>query len=127
MLPFLFLTALIWGMMLATNLCLFRAFDVALPLSAALILQFLQILGVSLPSAPSFVGTLHAATMGGLLLYGLPRAQALSAALVYHAVVSVTIVLAGLACLLAESLLAGRRIKLTALARAGSAPGPEAL
>ena len=127
MLPFLFLTALIWGMLLGINLCLFRAFDVALPLSAAIILQFLQILGVSLPSAPSSVGTLHAATMGGLLLYGLPRAQALSAALVYHAVVSVAIVLAGLACLLAESVLSGRRVKLTALARAGSAPGPEAL
>ncbi len=82
--------------------------------------------GASLPSAPGFVGTLHAATMGGLLLYGLPRALALSAALVYHATVFATLVLAGLGCLLAESILAGRRIRLVDFARAEALPGLEA-
>lgn len=62
--------------------------------------------------------------LGGLLLYGLPRAVALSAALVYQATMFVTLVLAGLGCLLAESMLAGRRLKLTALVRASATSEP---
>ncbi|MDA2915397.1 flippase-like domain-containing protein [Nitrospinae bacterium AH_259_B05_G02_I21] len=84
------------------------------------------VLGVALPSAPGFVGTFHAAAMGGFLLYGLPRAQALSAAFALHATTFTTIVFVGLGCLLAESIMAGRRINLKALARAEVSPGPEA-
>lgn len=126
LLPFIALTVAIWGIFLATNLCLFKAFDMALPFSAAIILQLLLVFGVSLPSAPGFVGTFHAAAMGGLLLYGLPRAQALSAALVLHAAIFTSTVLVGLGCLLAESALSGRRLKLITLARAEVSPGPEA-
>ena len=86
----------------------------------------MQVLGASLPSAPGFVVTMHAATMGGLLLCGLPRALALSAALVYHATMFVTLVLARLGCLLAESMLAGRRVRLLDFARAEALPGLEA-
>ncbi len=120
--PFIALTVAIWGLLLATNLCLFRAFDVTLPLSAAVILQLMLVLGVALPSAPGFVGTFHAAAMGRLLLYGLPRALALSAALVYHATIFATLVIAGLGSLLAESVLAGRRFSLRALASAEVSP-----
>ncbi|MDA2915404.1 flippase-like domain-containing protein [Nitrospinae bacterium AH_259_B05_G02_I21] len=124
--PFIALTLAIWGIFLATNLCLFKAFDMTLPPSAVITLQVLIVLGVVLPSAPGFVGTFHAAAMGGLLLYGLPRAQALSAAFALHATIFTTIVFVGLGCLLAESVVIGRRLRLKALARAEVSPGPEA-
>jgi hypothetical protein len=44
---------------------------------------------------------------------------------VLRVAISATVVLIGLSCLLAESALAGRRVKLTDLAQAGVAPRPD--
>jgi uncharacterized protein (TIRG00374 family) len=109
--PFITISLAIWGCWFISNLCLFQAFDLALPPSAALMLMLLQFLSFSLPTGPGFLGTYHiAATTSGLLLYGLPSAIALSAAIVLRVAVTTIIVLVGLGCLLA-----GRHQKLTAL------------
>jgi len=42
-------------------------------------------LGISLPSAPGFVGVFQAAIVLALALFGVPRAEALSFSLLYHA------------------------------------------
>jgi uncharacterized protein (TIRG00374 family) len=117
------LSVLMWGCWLASNLFLFQAVGLALPLSAAFMLMLLQFLSFSLPAGPGVLGTYHvAATMGGLLLYGLPSSHALSAAVVLRVALTATVVLVGLGCLLVESALAGRPVRLGALARAEVTP-----
>jgi uncharacterized protein (TIRG00374 family) len=113
---FAVLSVSMWGCWFAGNFFIFRAFDLPLPLSAALMLMLLQYLSFTLPTGPGLLGSYHLfATMGGLLLYGITSAQALSAAVVLRITISVTAVLLGLCCLIVEALLAGRPLKSVAL------------
>lgn len=117
---------MIWGCWFAGNLCLIWAFDLALPLSAALMLMLLQFLGFSLPGGPGVLGTYHiAATMSGLLLYRLPSAIPFSAAIVLRIVISGIAILVGLNCLLAESMLSRRSQKFPARVHADVKPSHE--
>jgi uncharacterized protein (TIRG00374 family) len=123
---FAFLSVGMWGCWFTANICIFRAFGFDLPPSAALMLMLLQFLSFSVPSGPGVLGSYHvAATTGGLLLYGIPSAQAISAALVLRVAISATVVLLGLGCLLAESVIAGRPISVRKLADTNVAVSPE--
>ncbi len=62
----------------------FLALDIAAPASAALFVQGLIVIGVSLPSAPGFFGTFELAGTAGLGLYGVSAASAVSWALGFH-------------------------------------------
>ncbi len=85
-------------------------------------LMLLQFLSFTLPSGPGVLGAYHvAATTGGLVLYGLPSALALSAAVVFRVAITGVVVLVGLGCWLAESALSGRRLRIREIAR--PAPG----
>ena len=113
---FAVLSVSMWGCWFAGNLFIFRAFDLALPLSAALMLMLPQFLSFTLPAGPGVLGTYHIApTMGGLLPYGITSAQALSAAVALRVVISATAILLGLGCLIFEAVLAGRPLKLATL------------
>lgn len=59
-------------------------------------------LGVSLPSAPGFVGVVQAAIVLALALFGVPRAEALSFSFLYHASQFIPITLLGWILLLLE-------------------------
>ena len=121
---FAVLSVSMWGCWFAGNLCLFQAFDLPLPLSAALMLMLLQFLSFTLPTGPGILGAYHVfATMGGLLLYGLTSAQALSAAFALRIAISVTVVLLGLGSLIFDALLAGRPLKSAALVQTDITPG----
>ena len=123
---FIALSVAIWGCWFAGNLCLIWAFDLALPFSAPLMLMLLQFLGFSLPGGPGVLGTYHiAATMSGLLLYGLPSAIAFSAAIVLQVVISGIAIFVGLNCLLAESMLSRRPQKFPARVHADVEPSHE--
>jgi uncharacterized membrane protein YbhN (UPF0104 family) len=118
---FISLSIAIWGCWFTVNLCLFQAFDMTLPLSAALMLMVLQFLSFALPSGPGFMGTYFiAATMSGLLIYGIPNADAFSAAIVHRVIISAIAVFVGLSSLLAESVLSGRPLKAPAKAKSMS-------
>lgn len=85
-----------------------------LPLVASwVVLAFLG-LGVSLPSSPGFVGVIQAATVLALALFAVPRAEALSFSLLFHASQFFPITAVGLVCLLLE------HVSLTDAARAAS-------
>jgi hypothetical protein len=85
-----------------------------LPLVASwVVLAFLG-LGVSLPSSPGFVGVVQAAIVLALALFAVPRAEALSFSLLFHASQFLPITAAGLVCLLLE------HVSLTDAARAVS-------
>lgn len=123
---FALLSVSMWGCWFTANISLFQAFGFDLPASAALMLMLLQFLSFSLPAGPGVLGSYHvAATTGGLLLYGIPSAQAFSAALVFRVALSATIALLGLSCLLAESALAGRPVRLKKLAQTEVRTSPE--
>lgn len=63
----------------------FRAFDIHVPFAAALFLQSLIALSVSLPSAPGFFGLWEAAARLGLhTIYGVPLEKAMGFAIGFH-------------------------------------------
>jgi uncharacterized membrane protein YbhN (UPF0104 family) len=53
------------------------------------------VIGVSIPSAPGFVGTFHLSTQYGFILFGLGKEEALSAAILWHAAVILPNILFG--------------------------------
>ena len=58
------------------------------------ILVFL-VFAVMVPASPGYVGTYHAACMYGLMAFAIPKEQALSVALVVHAVGFFPVILFG--------------------------------
>jgi glycosyltransferase 2 family protein len=104
----------IWLLLALSVWTAMHAAHLDLPLVASwVVLAFLG-LGVSLPSSPGFVGVIQAATVLALALFAVPRAEALSFSLLFHASQFFPITAVGLVCLLLE------HVSLTDAARAGS-------
>ncbi|MCX7982576.1 MAG: flippase-like domain-containing protein [Syntrophales bacterium] len=74
----------------------FYAFHLELPFIAAIVLMLILLVGIIIPTAPGFIGNWHFACVLGLSLFGVPKATALSFAIVYHFVSMVVIVGLGL-------------------------------
>ena len=91
-----------------------------LPLSASWAVLGFMGLGVSLPSSPGYIGVIQAATVLALALYAVPRAEALSFSLVFHAAQYFPVTIYGLVLLLVE------QVKLSDAARGTAvAPAPQ--
>jgi hypothetical protein len=91
-------SVVIWSLAAATNLALFRAFDLSLSIGAALLLLTLLHVGMAPPSSPGRLGVFHAITVAGLVTFGIDRATGLAYATVLHALVyGPQILLGGLA------------------------------
>ena len=84
----------IWSALAAARL--------SLPLTAAWATVAFVGLGISLPSAPGFVGVFQAAVVLALALFGVPRAEALSFSILLHASQFIPITLLGWILLLRE-------------------------
>ncbi len=92
---FLIYTVLLWltpvlGIMFVT-----LAFGLKLPFMATVFVLVVLALGVSIPAAPGFIGTFHAAALYALLFYGVNREEALSVAIVMHLSNAAPIILLG--------------------------------
>lgn len=72
----------IWSIYVLATYFLFSAFNIQLPLMAAVFIQVVLALGVSLPSAPAYVGTFHLACALGLMILGVPSQYAQSYAII---------------------------------------------
>jgi uncharacterized protein (TIRG00374 family) len=79
----------------AFALC-FRAFDLTVPLEAALLLQGVIGFGVAVPSTPGYAGVFEAATLVTLMVYGVDSTRAVSYALTYHVTTFLPITVLGL-------------------------------
>ena len=88
-------SAAIWTLAAGINLLLFRAFDLALSVGAALLLLVLLHIGTAPPSTPARLGVFHALTFLGLRTFGVERASALAYATVLHAIVILPQILLG--------------------------------
>ena len=86
---------IIWTVNAASFWIGFRAFGIEAPFAAALILQFLLVLGIAPPQAPGFVGGFELAIVTALLLFGVPQEVALAYAVTYHVTTFVPITLLG--------------------------------
>jgi hypothetical protein len=60
------------------------AAGIHLPLAASVFVLVILCIGVAVPSAPGFVGTIQLVSVLGLELFGVPRPQALSFSILYH-------------------------------------------
>jgi uncharacterized protein (TIRG00374 family) len=96
---------------------LLRAFGWQLPVSAPFVVMLVLIAGIAIPTAPGFVGNWHYCCILALGLFGIPKAEALPFAVLYHALSVSVILVLGLAFLPAN------RFSLTAMRRESSPNG----
>ncbi len=95
---------LIWFNILVTYYILFFAFDIDLPYYAAMPLVVAVVIGVIVPT-PAAIGAFHTATLIALgTLWGVPNEQAVTYAIVCHAMVFVPITAIGIVLLGREGL-----------------------
>ncbi len=85
----------IWGSAAWPIDLVLKAFSIQLPFSAALFILVFLVFAVMVPASPGYVGTYHAACVYGLMAFALPKEQALSVALVVHAVGFFPVILLG--------------------------------
>lgn len=95
LIPVALLSILLWATYAASNFLILLAFDLQLPLYASFAFLVFQILGVTLPSSPGFVGTYHAAVVAGFSMFDINTEDALSVAIVMHAAFFLPFVLLG--------------------------------
>jgi hypothetical protein len=78
---------------------LLLAFGFQLPVSAAFVLMIILIIGIAIPTAPGFIGNWHYFCILGLSLFDVPRTEALTFAVIYHALSIGLVVVLGIAFL----------------------------
>jgi uncharacterized protein (TIRG00374 family) len=89
----------LWVVNAASFWLCFKAFHMAVPGEAALLLQGLIAFGVAIPAAPGFFGVFEAVGTVALALYGVPKDLAVSYAVAYHVTTFVPITVLGLLAL----------------------------
>jgi uncharacterized protein (TIRG00374 family) len=100
--PILVSSAGIWIVLAVAVWMGLHATHLDLPLSASWAVLAFMGLGVSLPSSPGYVGVIQAATVLALALYSVPRAEALSFSLIFHAAQYFPVTIYGLVLLFVE-------------------------
>lgn len=91
-----FLSGLIWLMGVMVIYILFFAFGFHLPPVAAFVLMIILIIGITIPTAPGFVGNWHFFCVLGLGLFSIPRTDAFTFAVIYHFLSIGTVIILGL-------------------------------
>ncbi|MCZ6673970.1 MAG: lysylphosphatidylglycerol synthase transmembrane domain-containing protein [Verrucomicrobia bacterium] len=94
----------LWSVYALSNFFILDAFSMYLPFYSSFILLFFQVLGVTLPSSPGFIGTYHAAVIAAFALLGVSHEAAVSVALVMHGAFFIPYILAGMVFLWMENL-----------------------
>jgi uncharacterized membrane protein YbhN (UPF0104 family) len=102
LLPIAISSAGIWLVLAVAVWTALHATHLDLPLSASWAVLAFMGLGVSLPSSPGYVGVIQAATVLALALFAVPRTDALSFSLIFHAAQYIPVTLYGLVLLLVE-------------------------
>jgi len=108
-------SALIWVTATWPVDLLLKAFGINLPFTAAMFILVFLVFAVMVPASPGYIGTYHAACMYGLMAFNIPKEQALSVALVIHAINFFPVILLGFFFLWKE------KISFTSLGKYGSA------
>jgi uncharacterized protein (TIRG00374 family) len=88
-------SAMIWATATWPVDLLLKAFGINLPITAAMFILVFLVFAVMVPASPGYVGTYHAACMYGLMAFNVSKEQALSVALVIHAINFFPVILLG--------------------------------
>lgn len=112
LIPALLLTAVIWVVMWATNLFLFRGLSLLVPLAAGGLVLVLVYIGVLPALMPGNIGPFYFFAQQGVIPFGAPAEKALAFAILLHAVVTITPLLAS-----AASLLFSKKMRVATLGR----------
>jgi uncharacterized membrane protein YbhN (UPF0104 family) len=109
-------TALVWLMPATAAWAMLRAVHLDLPFGAGwTVLAFVGV-GISVPSAPGYIGVFHAAATAALELFGVSRSAALAYAVLYHASALLPITVVGWLFLLREHVSLGEARRATTIA-----------
>lgn len=81
-----------------------KAFAIQLPFSASLFVLVFLVFAVMVPASPGYIGTYHAACVYGLMAFAIPKEQALSVALIVHAVAFFPVIFCGFFFLWSEKI-----------------------
>lgn len=81
----IFFSCLLWFSSLCQIQLVQYAIHLSLPFVAPFLIMAMASFGVMIPSAPGFIGTFHLSVQYAFLLYGVPKEEALSAAILWHA------------------------------------------
>ncbi len=101
-LPLLGWTVLTWLMPALSAWAVLRALGLPAPLVAGWTVLAFVGLGISVPSAPGYVGVFHYAAVLAVEVFGVPRPAAVGYALLLHATQYLPVTLVGWLCLLRE-------------------------
>lgn len=91
-----FMSFVIWSVVVLINWVVFRATGVELGLVAALLVLVFTMLGIAMPAGPGFVGNYHFACLFALSFFNLSKEAAAAYAISLHAVSIGSVVLLGL-------------------------------
>jgi len=94
----------IWGTAAWPIDLILKAFNIHLPFTASLFILVFLVFAVMVPASPGFIGTYHAACMYGLMAFAVPKEQALSVAIIVHAVAFFPVILFGFFFLWSEKI-----------------------
>lgn len=78
------LSIIIWLVDVLAIHLLFLAFGFQLPAVAAFVVMIILIIGIAIPAAPGFIGNWHYFCVLGLSIFGVPKTDALTFAIIYH-------------------------------------------
>jgi uncharacterized membrane protein YbhN (UPF0104 family) len=117
--PLLAWSVMVWLIAVLPCWALFQGMELELPpIAAWTVLAFVG-LGVSVPSAPGYIGVWHAAATLALGIFGVPQSVALGYAIVFHATQFVPVTLLGWLFLLREHVTLGEARRAAVTSDAG--------
>jgi uncharacterized protein (TIRG00374 family) len=116
-LPLLGWTVLIWVVPALAAWTMMRALDLDLPLLAGWTVLAFVGLGISIPSAPGYVGVFHYAAVLALEIFDVPRSASVGYALLFHASQIIPVTLVGWLFLLREHMSLGEATRAGATQR----------
>jgi hypothetical protein len=95
---------LLWTAFAFSNFFVLRALGFGCDPAIAYFILLFQVLGVTLPSSPGFIGTYHAAVVAGLSIFSMSFEDALSTAILMHASFFFPFIVCGLLFLWKENI-----------------------
>jgi len=95
----IFLSCLIWGSLGLATYSLFFFLNLKLTLFGAFVVLLITVVGISLPTAPAFLGNFQFGCILALSYFNVPKADAFSFSVIYYFSVVIINVLLGLAFL----------------------------
>lgn len=97
-----FFSLLVWIPNALMIYILAHSLSIALPISGAVLLLVIIALGITIPSAPAFIGTIQYVSVAGLALFGVSKASALSFSILFHLVSFLPVTIVGFLFLFAD-------------------------